>query len=63
MKNVRSIGLTVVVACLPLAVRSTEVKAQMLSPEDFSRPATLTCIYLPAPMSFRAVDTRASRRH
>jgi len=39
---------------LLLAAHSTELKAQLLNAQDLRRPATLTCIYLPAPMSFRA---------
>ena len=51
----RRIGIAVVVPCLLLAVRTAELKAQdVLKAEDLRRPATLTCIYLPAPMSFRA---------
>jgi len=50
----RSIGAAAVLACLLLAVNATEVKAQLLKPEDLRKPATLTCIYLPVQMSFRA---------
>jgi len=54
MKPSLRIGAAVVVPCLLLAARSTELKAQLVNAEDLRRPARLTCIYLPEQMSFRA---------
>jgi hypothetical protein len=43
-----------VVTCSFLTVWSTQSKAQLVSTEDLRRPATLTCIYVPSQMSFKA---------